>query len=119
MASRPQYNPAIRILRVTFERTARDRFVQQVKTFADTFGFEFRTKHNSPDPDEIMIYLWRDEIELIADNTTEASVSGLRFDIAFYSKYGRTISSAALAPLVEGIRHFVSEVPGATVVEKK
>lgn len=119
MSSRPPYNSAVRILRVTFDRPARGKFVQQVKTFAETYHFGFRAKHNGPAADEIMLYLWRDEIELIVDNTSEPTIPGLRFDIAFYLKYGGPLSAGTLDPLVEGIRRFVGETPGAVVVEKK
>ena len=108
----------LRSLDVRMEKSAHDRFVEQMRTFGTAFGFKMLIKSGSPLPYDTLFQMWRHDVDLVAANDSDTGAPDLKFGIGFYPKRGQPAPSAEnLAPLVEGLLVFLDQVPGATVTD--
>ena len=59
------------------------------------------------------------DVDLLAANDTETGATDLKFGIGFYPKRGEPPPAPEnVALLVEGLRQYLDEVPGAAITEK-
>jgi hypothetical protein len=62
--------------------------------------------------------MWRPDVDLLASNGSDTGAIDLYFTIAFYPKRGQPVPPPEnVAPLVEGLRQFLGQVPGAAITE--
>jgi hypothetical protein len=108
----------VRSLDVRMDKSAHDQFVAQMQKFGEAFGFKILVKDHRSKPDDTFFQMWRHDVDLLAANDSDTGATDLKFGIGFYPKRGQPAPSAEnVAPLVEGLRHFLNEVPSATVTE--
>jgi hypothetical protein len=108
----------VRALDVRMDRSARDQFVSRMWAFGEAFGFKILVKNYRSKPDDMFFEMWRHDVDLLAANDSDTGATDLKFGIGFYPKRGQPAPSPEnVAPLVEGLRHFLNEVPSATVTE--
>src|SRR5437763_1844475 len=108
----------VRALDVRMERSAHEQFVAQMRSFGDAFGFKMLIKPSSPRPYDTFFQMWRHDVDLTASNRTDAGAADLKFGIHFYPKRDQPAPPPEnVAPLVEGLRHFLGSVPNAVVTE--
>lgn len=108
----------MRALDVRMDKSAYEQFVAQMRNFGEAFGFKMLIKPSSPRPYDMFFQMWRNDVDLTASNDSDTGATDLKFGIRFYPKRGQPAPSPEnVAPLVEGLRHFLNEVPSATVTE--
>jgi hypothetical protein len=117
MSIEPKVYHPMRAVKVAIERNARDQYVEQVKAFANTFAFTPTFSQTSPDPNDIVVHLERDNVWMVGVMVTRLSATNLAYEFAFYTKRDQPISSTSLDPLVEGLRLYLGRVQGAVVTE--
>jgi hypothetical protein len=109
----------VRIVKVTFERTAREEFVKQVRKFADTHAFAIRVSQSSPDPDDTLVQMWRQDAKMLVVRVRDTSAQQLRYDVGIYANGDRSLPMTAVDQLVEGLRLTVQPIPLATFTTTK
>ena len=108
----------VRALDVRMDKSAHDDFVEQMRKFGAAFGFKMLIKPSSPRPYDTFVQMWRHDVELSASNGSDTGAIDLKFGIAFYPKRGQPAPPPEnVAPLVEGLRLFLNEVPSAAVTD--
>lgn len=108
----------VRALDVRMDKSAYDQFVAQMRNFGEAFGFEMLIKPSSPRPYDMFFQMWRDDVEVSASNGSDTGATDLTFGIGFYPKRGQPPPSPEdVAPLIEGLRHFLGLVPNAVITE--
>jgi len=115
-----RYEPVspLHFLDVRIERSARDPFVAQMRTFGEAFGFKILIKDTRSKPDDLFFQMWRHDVDLLAANDSDTGAPDLKFGIGFYPKRGQPAPPPEnVAPLVEGLRHFLDVVPSAVITE--
>ena len=108
----------VRALDVRMDKSAYEQFIAQMRNFGEAFGFEMLIKPSSPRPYDMFFQMWRHDIEVSASNDSDTGATNLKFGIGFYPKRGQPVPLPEnVAPLVEGLRHFLGSVPNAVITE--
>ena len=108
----------VRSFDVRMAKSARGEFVAQMRAFGEAFRFKVVTTETSRGPDDIFFAMLRSDIELVAANDSDTGATDLKFGIDFYPKRDQSAPSPEkVAPLVEGLRQFLAQVPGAAITE--
>ncbi|MGC2776789.1 MAG: hypothetical protein WA418_14270 [Bradyrhizobium sp.] len=119
MSAEPEVNHAIRAVKVAIKGGARDHYVGEVEAFAKTFGFTPTFSQTSPDPNDIVAHLDRDDVLIVA--VMASKIGGLEpaYKVYFYANRNQSMSPASLDPLVEGLKLHLGGIEGAIVTETK
>src|ERR1044072_8549279 len=108
----------VRSFNVRIEKSAYEPFIAQMRKFGATFGFRMVIKPSSPLPYDMYFQMFRHDVELSASNNFDTSATALTFRVAFYPKKGTPPPpSENIAPLVEGLRHFLAQVPITSITD--
>ena len=108
----------VRSFNVRMEKSAYEPFIGQMRKFGETFGFRMVIKPSSPLPYDMFFQMFRHDVELDAANGSDTGAADLTFGIGFYPAKGQPPPSPeTLVPLVDGLRHFMAEVPSASVTD--
>jgi hypothetical protein len=113
--SRPEPQLPVRSIDVTVGKGAREKFFDRLRTFADAHAFAIRIAPTTPDRENFLVQMWREDIKIVA-------VTSLRpetFHIGFYRNDTEAAATAAYDVLVTDLRHAVSEIEGSTFSETK
>jgi hypothetical protein len=116
--SPPGLSP-VRALDVRMDKSAYDQFILQMRQFGTAFGFKMVIKPSSPRPYDMFFQMWRPDVDLLAANNAVTGASDdLKFGIHFYPKRDQALPPPEdVAVLVEGLRQYLDQVPGASVTE--
>lgn len=108
----------LRALDVRMDKSAYDQFVAQMRSFGEAFGFKMLIKPSSPRPYDMFFQMWRHDVDLSASNGSDTGATDLKFGIRFYPKRDQPAPPPEnVAPLLEGLRHFLGSVPSAVVTD--
>jgi hypothetical protein len=100
------------------DKSAYEPFIAQMRSFGEAFGFKMLIKPSSPRPYDMFFQMWRHDVEVSASNDSDTGATDLKFGIGFYPKRGQPVPPPEnVAPLVEGLRHFLGSVPSAVVTD--
>jgi len=103
---------------VRIDKSAYESFIAQMRKFGETFGFRMVIKPSSPRPYDMFFVMFRHDVELSASNDSDTGAPDLKFGIRFYPKKDEPPPSAeTIAPLVQGLRHFLAEVPITSITD--
>jgi hypothetical protein len=119
MPAKPANQDAIRIVHVIIDRNTRDQYVAQVKAFAQSFHFALRTSQTSPDSNDVVLHMERDDVWMVSVMVSPIGGNDPVYEIYMYTKSEKPVSPMSLDPLVEGLKVFTSAVAGAVVTEKR
>ncbi len=75
----------IRTVKVTIAKTQREDFINEIKTFADSYGLAFRVAQISPNPEHIHVQMWREDVSIDALNNSDTGAPDLTYAIFFYT----------------------------------
>jgi len=103
----------LRTIDIILARDLREQYVIQIRKFSDTYAFAIRVSQSSPDPDDILVQLWREDVKLIAVNGSDTGASDLTYFIGIYENGDHPIPVTAVDQLVEGLRDTVGQIEGA------
>jgi hypothetical protein len=117
-ASRVPQSP-VRVLVVTIARGALQDFLEQLRSFADADAFALRAGQSSPDPEKILIQMWREDIKVIGVNTSEAGAADITYSIALYRTCGDDVPEWAFDRVIARLREVLGETEGVTSQEKE
>jgi hypothetical protein len=119
MAARLEPLSPLRALEVRMDKSARPPFVVQMRKFGSAFGFTVLVRQDKPDPDDLFFVMRRHDVDLLSANDSDTGAPDLKFGVGFYPKRGQPPPSLeVIKPLVEGLKLYLAEVPGAIVREK-
>jgi hypothetical protein len=108
----------VRAFDVRMEKDAYDRFIVQMREFGTAFDFRMVIKPSSPRPYDMYFQMWRPDVEVSSANISGTGATDLKFDVLFYPKRDQPPPTPEnAAALVDGLRQFLNEVPGAVVTE--
>ena len=108
----------VRALDVRMDKSAYEPFIAQMRKFGETFGFRMVIKPSSPRSYDMFFQMFRHDVDLLASNDSDSGAKDLKYGVGFYPKRGAPPPSPEnIAPLVEGLRHFLAEVPSASIIE--
>lgn len=109
----------IQVLEVRIPTFATDQLVDRIRNFAETYAFAIRVSQSSPDPNNIFVQMWREDIKLIGSNVSDTGASDITFKTFFYKICDRPISAEIVDQLVGGLKRIIGEVEGITFSEEK
>ncbi len=104
----------VRIIKITFESAAREKFVEHVRSFAKSQAFEIRVRQRSPDPDDTFIQMRRQDAELLIVRVRTAQSQELRYDVGTYANGDQPLPIDTVDQLVEILRATVEAAPITT-----
>jgi hypothetical protein len=104
----------VRTIKITFESAAREKFVEHVRSFAESQAFEIRVRQRSPDPDDTFIQMRRQDAELLVVRVRTSQPQELRYDVGIYANGEQPLPIDTVGQLVEILRATVEAVPIAT-----
>jgi hypothetical protein len=119
MSAEPKVYHAIRTVKVAIAPNARDQYMDQVKMFAQAFGFTMQFSQTSPYPDDIVAAMERGDISITGVMASRFEGPDLAYEIFLYSKRNPPAPAASFDPLVEGLKLYLSKIDGAVVTETK
>jgi len=114
--SEPAIQHAIRVVRIDIRGDARDQYIAKVNAFARDQGFTLRFSQTSPDPNDIVAYMERDDVKVIAAMRSDAR--DLAYRLAFYGMRGKSPPVSTLDPLVERLKGFLGQIDGAVITDR-
>jgi hypothetical protein len=118
MAAQHESQSPIRLVDIRMEKGAQNQFVDQMRKFAQAFGFTTRIRHSSPKPDDILFQMWRFDVKLIGGNVSNTGAPDLTFGIGFYRNRPEPVSPEIVDRLAEGLKLFVGQIAGVTFSER-
>jgi hypothetical protein len=120
MSARQETRFPLRSVHVRIDKGARDRLVVQMRNFGYAFSFDVLIRTMSPDPNDVMFNFSRHDLDLVGSNRSDTGAPDLTFGINFYPKWSEAGPPAEnLEVLVQGLKMFLEEVPGAMILDKK
>jgi hypothetical protein len=105
----------IRSIEVVVPPGKRDKFVEQLRAFADANAFAMRVGNVTPDGKRILVQMWREDIKVIGDNPFEPEA----FGISFYRNGTAPVWPWAFDKLVTNLKGQLGDVQGASVSDKE
>ena len=107
----------IRSLRITIDKSQRERLFDQFRKFADKHGFEYQISDFNTNGENFQFWMSRDDITIIANNVPP---NPTRVPIRFYAKYpGYPVDEETVDELFSDLKSFISEIPNVTITEEK
>ena len=108
MPAQPDSELPVRVVHFTVKPDARDRFLDQLKKFADENAFAIRIAPTRPDNQHFLIQLWRDDIKGVGFNPDPE-----KFGIAFYhNREPEPAMVLAINRLADSITNSLTSVNG-------
>jgi hypothetical protein len=98
-----------RAMKITISKERRPEFFDQLTKFAGANALVVRIGPTRPDGEHFFVQMWRSDIEIMGANPFNTE----EFQIGFYRDSEDAIRSEAIDQLMESLRRYVSEVPGA------
>ena len=114
--SEPAVQHAVRIVRVDIQRDARNQYMAKVNAFARDRVLYLRVSQTSPDPNDIVAHMEREDVKIIAVMRSDAR--DLAYEFAFYGVRGIAPSASILDPLVERLKGFLGQISGAAITDR-
>lgn len=99
---------------ITVPEGSRRGLMRAFKTFAAQYGFALRLARSTPEPDDLTVSLYRDDVKLIG----ETAFTPRELKIAIYETYRRPVAPAVVDRVLADLARAVDQVPGVTFVEK-
>lgn len=56
----------VRAVKIAVDQSAHDQYVSQIKAFSEALGFSVQFSQTSPDPNDVVAHLARDDVWMIA-----------------------------------------------------
>jgi hypothetical protein len=110
----------LRSIDLRIDMGQRDRFVDQMKKFGRAYGFDVLIRTMSPDPNNVMFNFTRQDLDLVGSHRSDTGAPDLTFGISFYPKWTRPGPPAEnVEVLVQGLKTFLRDIPGAIIVDRK
>jgi hypothetical protein len=94
----------------------RQQFFDQLRKFADKYGFTILIDTRSSGSEDFLVYMTRADIQISGDNAFAPGDYGFGF---YDADRQHPVSESVLDDLVSDLKIFVSEVPGATFSVEK
>lgn len=100
---------------VAIDKSQHEQLFEKVRRFADRHAFAIRIAPTTPSGEDFIIQLWREDIKVIGVNSFDPG----EFEIFFYENDdAHKISDAHINVLIDDLKNFVCEIPGATFSER-
>jgi len=101
---------------LTINRSQQKLLIQQSQEFANKYGFNLDTAFYTPNGEEFLIDMRRQDVEIIIGNNTFHLDE---FDVYFYNYncIHPTVASD-IGDLVDDLKNFLREIPDATITEE-
>jgi len=120
MVDHSEGSSPIRLLYVQMDRSERDHFVQQVRHFADQHRFDLNIRQLTPDPDEIFLYLARDNIQFLGTKNSNIVAPKVGFSLGFYQQREKSPPSLAeIDALMASLKKMLADVPGLVITREE
>lgn len=108
----------VRSFHVSVTEDAFEKFAVRLHQFGASFHFEDKSRAGSPLPHDIVFYMKRNELDLVATKDIDRAVPGIRYSLGFYPKHDRAPPPAEnVDGLVDGLKTFLAPVEGLVVTE--
>jgi hypothetical protein len=107
---------AKRIVDVTIDTSQREKFFDQLRKFADKHDFTIRIDPQPSGAEDFLIYMTREDLEIIGDNAFAPGEYGFGF---YHADLLHPASDSAFEDLISDLESFINEVPGATFSVEK
>lgn len=100
----------LRTVYVTFDEGRREAVLDRLRTFADANLFAIRVDNTTPDGQDLLIQMWRNDLQIVGVN----DYSPRKFAIPFYeNQEGGAAAISSSDRLAEELRDALSQVEGA------
>jgi len=114
--SEPAIQHAVRIIRVDIRGDARDEYMANVNAFARDQGLFLRFSQTSPDPNDIVAHMERQDVKIIAVKRLDGR--DLAYTFGFYGMRGIAPPVSTLDLLVARLKGFLGQIGGAVITER-
>jgi hypothetical protein len=107
---------ATRVVDITIDISQREEFFDQLRKFADKHDFTILIDAQPSGDEDFLIYMTREDVEIIGDNAFTPGEYGFGF---YHADLLHPVSELAFDDLIGDLKSFISEVPDATFSIKK
>jgi hypothetical protein len=105
----------IRTVTVTMDRDLLQMFLEHLRAVADRNAFAIRIGQSSPDPDDVLVQMWREDLKVIGFNSLESTEETIEFFVGIYNNSDSPVPMEASDKLVQEIGSAVEGTPGASL----
>jgi hypothetical protein len=111
-----QDRPPLRRIDITIDKSQGKQFIQQLKNFAESNGFEFELSVYTPNGELFSVWMRRKDVEIVVVD----HYGPTDFQIRLYNNncIHPTVASD-LDGLVNDLRSFITKIPDATITEER
>ena len=102
-------NP-IRKLRVSFDRSQFLNFIHQLHVLADEYSFAIRAGYSSPDPEDVLVQMQREDVRIIGYNSSPAGESVVVFKIGIYNNTDKKLPDLLLDNIIGDMKRAVGGI---------
>jgi hypothetical protein len=103
----------IRAVKIVIPKGTQNEYVDQIRRFADLDAFAIRVSHSSPDAEDILVQLWRSDVNMDSVNASDTGAQDITFEIGIYKSANIQIPSASIDQLVADLQKTVGHIKGA------
>ena len=111
MALEPRTGIApVRAARFTHADGAQPAIKQHLARFADANGYAIRFSQTTPDPKDLVVYLYSEDLNIMVDK----AFSNEEMDVVVYRAGDRTAPQAAINMTFDVLRRAIEQVPSVS-----
>lgn len=119
IATGSEPNLPVRLLVVNIEKGTLQEFLEQIRVSAEANRFAIWAKQTSPDPEHILIQMWRQDIRGIGVNTSQSAVDEITYTIFFYRNSSDFVPDSAFDEVITQFHSSLSGTQGVLSVTEK
>lgn len=116
IAANPAPELPVRALVVTMAKGGLQNLLEQLRQFSDENAFAIRTSQSSPDPEHILVQMWREDIKGVGVNTSETGAADISYSVAFYRNCNDAVPEWAFDAVVTRLRRVLIRTEGVSSV---
>lgn len=91
-----------------------DLLFDQVRAFADKYGFAVRIAPTAPTGKDFIVELWREDFKILAANPFDNGT----FRVSIFNILGREVEESHIDDVVEALKKYTLKVEGAEFTEQ-
>lgn len=104
----------VRAVRMTLAKGALHKVLEQLREVADVNGFKVRMQQRSPNPDDIVVLMLREDIKGIGVDTSDTGANDIEYSIFLYRNRSEATPESAFDDVVAQVRKVLSETEGVS-----
>jgi len=116
IAANPAPELPARTLVVTMTKGVLQDALEQLRRFSDENGFAIRTSQSSPDPEHILVQMWREDIKGIGVNTSDTAAADISYSIFLYRNCNDAVPEWAFDEVATRLRKVLAKTEGVRSV---